>query len=227
MKSGMMIAAYSNILLDMSKKVKVDFTAPLIGPVQFQGNGYFLWSAMGMAVVAGLTAYALGRPLIKQTQEQETLNANFRYAIGRVRDNAESVAFLGGDEIEKKGIMQKFKPVAENWYKIMKTNKRIGWFQSYYGTAADIVPFIIMTPAVMTGSMTYADLKLASIGFGRVDAGLNWFTNSIQPLAAWKATLNRLSTYDDAVDKSIAEAQNNIINIGPQEKHIPAPMGPT
>ena len=219
LQSGMMIAAFSNILLEMSKKVKIDIeSVPLIGPVQFQGHGYFLWAAMGLAVTASLSAYALGRPLIKQTQEQETLNANFRYAIGRVRDNGESVAFLGGEEIEKKNLMGKFKPVAENWYKIMKTNKRIGWLQQYYGQASDIVPFIIMAPAVMTGAMTYADLKLASIGFSRVDAGLNWFTNQFQALASWKATLNRLSTHDDAVDKSIADAQYNNSNIVLQEK---------
>lgn len=214
LQSGMLIAAFSGVLVDVSKKVKID-----MGPLHFQDHGYLLWASIGLAAAAGLSAYALGRPLIKQTQEQERLNADFRSAAGRVRENAESIAFLGGEDIEKKNLMEKFKPVAENWYKIMKTNKRLGWLQSYYGNAANLVPFILMAPAVMTGSMTYADLKLASIGFDRVDAGLSWFTNSFQSLAEWKATQNRLSTHDEAVDKSISDAQYNNTNIGSQEKH--------
>lgn len=219
-QAGMMITAFSDILLNMSEKVNVE-----IGSMKFQGNGYLFWSAVGMSAVAGLAAYGLGLPLIRQTQKQEMLEADFRHSIGRIRENAESVAFLGGEEIEKKSLKEKFKPIAENWYKIMKTNKRIGWMQSYYGHAGEMAPFLLIAPAFMTGSITYDDLVLARSGFSRVDAGLNWFTNNVQALASWKATQNRLATHDDAVEQSIRDSEYNNVLLppsSPADVHKPA-----
>lgn len=45
---------------------------------------------------------------------QEKMEADFRYGLVRVRENAESIAFYGGEENEMQLLLQRFKSAFEN-----------------------------------------------------------------------------------------------------------------
>jgi ABC-type uncharacterized transport system fused permease/ATPase subunit len=45
---------------------------------------------------------------------QEKKEADFRYGLVRVRENAESIAFFGGEENEIQLLLQRFKSAFEN-----------------------------------------------------------------------------------------------------------------
>lgn len=45
---------------------------------------------------------------------QEKKEADFRYGLVRIRENAESIAFYGGEENEMQLILQRFRSAVEN-----------------------------------------------------------------------------------------------------------------
>lgn len=45
---------------------------------------------------------------------QEKKEADFRYGLVRIRENAESIAFYGGEENEMQLLLQRFKNAFEN-----------------------------------------------------------------------------------------------------------------
>lgn len=52
-------------------------------------------------IIATWIAFRLGRPLIRLNFLNEKLTANFRYALMRLRENAENIAFYQGAQVER------------------------------------------------------------------------------------------------------------------------------
>src|SRR5690606_6670027 len=73
-------------------------------------------------------AFWIGRPLIRLNFLYEMATANFRYALVRLRDSAENVAFYQGEKVERHGLLSRFAAViAVYWRVVFRTVKFNGW----------------------------------------------------------------------------------------------------
>ena len=85
--------------------------------------GYMVWVALGYALVGTTLTHLVGRPLAILSFRQQRVEADFRYALVRIRENMESIALYRGEEEEDVTLRERFAGVIENWYQIMIANQ--------------------------------------------------------------------------------------------------------
>ncbi|KAA1055865.1 Efflux ABC transporter, permease/ATP-binding protein [Azospirillum argentinense] len=78
--------------------------------------GYMVWVALAYAVVGTWLTHRIGRPLARLSFDQQKYEADFRFALVRLRENAESVALQGGEAQERRGFASRFARVVDNWW---------------------------------------------------------------------------------------------------------------
>jgi len=187
------LVTFTLILWNLSGSV----TLPIFGGVEIPG--YMMWAAILYAVAGSWLTYKIGRSLVRVNFDLQRSNADFRYRMIRVRENAESIALYGGEPDEVRRLDGSFQTVYRIWWDFMRYNKRLVWFTSFYGQAATIFPFVVAAPRYFTGDITLGVLMQTASAFGTVQSSLSWFVETFPSLAEWKATTDRLTGFGEAM----------------------------
>ena len=161
--------------------------------------GYMVWVALIYAIGGSWMAHRMGRPLIGLNFFQQRFEADLRFALVRMRENAEGIALYRGEKDEYRNLMERFKHVWNNWYGLIKYQKRLIGFTAFYSQLAVIFPFVVAAPRYFLGAIQLGGLMQVADTFGRVQDAMSWFVNSYSSLAEWKATVDRLTTFHQAI----------------------------
>jgi putative ATP-binding cassette transporter len=161
--------------------------------------GYMVWVALLYAIAGSVLSHLIGRRLIPLNFAQQRFEADFRYGLVRVREHAESIALYRGEGPEGAGLLARFGHVVSNYWALVRAQKRLIWAQSFYGQMAVIFPFIVAAPRYFGGPLKLGDVMQIANAFGQVQGALSWFVSAYASLATWKATTDRLLTFDDAL----------------------------
>lgn len=182
------------------------------GPMDFFGvtvPGYMVWAALAYAIVGSVLTHYVGRPLIPLNFQQERFEADFRFNLVRLRENAEGVALYHGERTEEKSLQDRFERIRLNWWSLMTITKRLTGFTAGYSQVALIFPFIVAAPRYFSGAMPLGGLMQVASAFGQVQSSLSWFVNSYGTLANWKASVDRLLTFQSALEQTTVEADRH------------------
>lgn len=201
----------------------------MLGHSEITVPGYMVWFAVGYAVFGSLLTWWIGGPLVTQSFEQQRYEADFRFGLVRIREHAEAVALYHGEAQEQAQLWSRFAWVRKNWWDIMRTTKRLNLVSTFYGQFALIFPFLVGAPRYFAGKIQLGDLMQISSAFGHVQDALSWFVNAFSSLADWKASVNRLAGFHEAVQAAhaqkagIAVERNNVdaILLDRVELHTP------
>lgn len=174
----------------------MDFT---LGGTTFHIEGYMVWVALIYAVAGTWLAHRIGRPLVPLNFEKQKVEADFRFALVRFRENAEGIALNHGEPGEIRGLRERFAAVALNWWEIMKRQKKLTWFRAGYNQIAVVFPILVAAPRYFSGQIKLGDLMQTSSAFGQVQGALSWFVTAYVQLASWKATVDRLTSFQAAM----------------------------
>jgi len=169
--------------------------------------GYMVWVAAGYAVAASVLTYFIGRPLIKLYFQKERREADFRFSMVRLRENAEGVALYHGEAPEQQGLLSRFELIRQNWWSLMHYTKRLSYFTAGYRQIAIVFPFVVAAPRFFSGAITLGGLTQIASAFGEVQGALSWFVNAYGSLAEWKASVDRLLTFKLALEQATREAE--------------------
>lgn len=91
-------------------------------------------------IVATVFAVKIGRPLIALNFLNEKLNANFRYALVRLREYGESIAFFRGETVERNNLLTRFAGVIANMWAIVFRSLKFQGFNLAISQAAVVFP---------------------------------------------------------------------------------------
>ena len=180
------------------------------GPLEVLGvsiAGYMVWAALIYAVVGSILTHYVGRPLIGVNFQQERFEADFRFNLVRLRENAEGVALYRGETPEREGLRERFERVRGNWWQLMRYTKRLTGFTQGYAQIAVIFPFVVAAPRYFSGAMPLGGLMQIASAFGQVQNALSWFVQSYGTLANWRASVDRLLTFHAALDATVHDAE--------------------
>ena len=169
--------------------------------------GYMVWAALIYAVVGSAITYYVGRPLIRLNFQQERVEADFRFSLVRMREYAEGVALYGGEAAEHRGHLSRLERIRQNWWALMHYTKRLGAITIGYNQAAVVFPYFVAGQRYFAGEITLGGLTQIANAFGQVQSSLSWFVDSYTTLAGWKASVDRLLTFHEALDRATADAQ--------------------
>lgn len=184
--------------------------------------GYMVWVALGYSLLGSWLTHVVGRPLIRLNFAQQRYEADFRFSLVRFRENVEGVALYRGEADEVGIFRQRFAHVVANWWQIMRRRKRLTWLTAGYAQVAVIFPFLAAAPRYFAGSIQLGDLMQTASAFGHLQGALSWFVEAYTELAAWKATVDRLSTFSQAMAEirqqggghiELADGQDELLRI--------------
>jgi putative ATP-binding cassette transporter len=181
----------------------------LSGSLEVRGvsiPGYMVWAALVYAVAGSVLTHVIGRPLIKLDFNQQRYEADFRFSLVRIRENSEGVALYRGEPEELTGLKQRFAAVIGNWWALMQKQKQLTWFTSFYGQLAIIFPLVVASPRFFSGQIQLGAIFQTASAFGQVQGALSWFISSYTNFATWKATVDRLIGFSEAMSEVHAEA---------------------
>lgn len=168
-------------------------------------------------IIATVLAVYIGRPLIRLSFLNEKFNANFRYALIRVREYGESVAFYKGEGVERRTLMTRFGDVIANAWAIVFRSLKFQGFNLGVSQAAVVFPFIVQAPRLLNKQITLGDMMQTAQAFGQVQDSLSFFRTSYDDFAVYRAVLIRLSGFLDTMQ---AVEQLPIIQLEPAQQRI-------
>jgi putative ATP-binding cassette transporter len=170
---------------------------------EFSIPGYLVWGALIYAVIGTAVTQWIGAPLVDLNFQKERREADFRFNLVRVRENAEQIALLRGEPAEHERLSARYGAVIRNWYAIMSRTKRLVFFTGSYDQAAVVVPYILIAPAYFAKTLPLGGIMQTAEAFGSVQSSLSFFVTAYRTLAEWRAVVARL----DGFETSIAGAE--------------------
>jgi vitamin B12/bleomycin/antimicrobial peptide transport system ATP-binding/permease protein len=155
-------------------------------------------------IIATVFAFRIGRPLIRLNFLNELLTASYRYALVRIRDNSENIAFYRGEQVENSGLMGRFAAVIANTWAIVYRSLKFQGFNLVISQIAVIFPYVIQAPRFFSQQITLGDVNQTATAFGQVEGALSFFRLAYDDFASYRASLNRLTQLLDADDDARA-----------------------
>ncbi|WP_208346303.1 ABC transporter ATP-binding protein/permease, partial [Aetokthonos hydrillicola] len=185
---------------------------------------FILWSISKSLVIAlvvySILAYVItigfyGKKLTILNFEQIRKEANFRFGLVRVRENAESIAFYNGIFQESNKIKFLFDEVFQNLKRlILWTEVYLNLFKNQFGYLPWIIPALILGNQILSGEIEVGKVTEAGGAFGEVAFSANLIMHQFEKFTKFAASINRLYIFLDYLKKPIKVIENtNIINI--------------
>ena len=175
----------------------------LSGPITLLGMtvpGYMVWVAIVYALAGTALTILIGRSLVGLNFLQQRYEADLRFGLVRIRENAESVALYRGEPEESARLSACVGDVVANFWGIMRMQKRLGWFTSFWSQLAIIFPILVAAPRFFAQQITLGGLMQINSAFGQVYGALDFIIGSFTSLASWKAVIDRLSTFREGLE---------------------------
>jgi putative ATP-binding cassette transporter len=155
-------------------------------------------------IIATVFAFRIGRPLIRLNFLNELLTASYRYALVRIRDNSENIAFYRGEQVENAGLMSRFAAVIGNTWAIVYRTLKFSGFNLVINQIAVIFPYLIQARRFFSQEITLGDVNQTATAFGQVQSALSFFRLAYDDFASYRASLNRLTGLLDANEEARA-----------------------
>src|SRR2546426_715024 len=211
------LASFIAILWGLSGAV----TLPL-GATGLTIPGFMVWAALVYAIAGTWLTHKIGRPLILLNFDQQRFEADFRFNLVRFRENVEGVALYAGEADEGRTFRERFAHVVGNWWGIMRQQKRLTWFTAGYNQAAIIFPFVVAAPRFFRGEIPLGGLVQTALAFGQVQQSLSFIVNAYADIAEWRAVVNRLVGFRDAIDRVRSQVGGIRVSPGADARLAPA-----
>ncbi|KAK3025113.1 hypothetical protein RJ639_044353, partial [Escallonia herrerae] len=144
----------------------------------------------------------LGRGLVTLNFLQEKKEADFRYGLVRIRENAESIAFYGGEENERQLLLQRFRSAFENLTQLLISSRNLEFFTNGYRYLIQILPVAVVAPMYFSGKIEFGVINQSVSAFNHILGDFSLIVYQFQAISAFSAVIDRLGEFDDVLDSS-------------------------
>jgi len=175
--------------------------------------GYLVWAALLYSIAGTYLTHLIGRPLIPLSFAQQRYNADFRFGLVRVRENAEQIALYHGEREEQHGLIERFAAIYTNWWAIMKRTRSLNFFTIGFSQIAIVFPLVVAAPEYFRGVFALGVLMQIGSIFGNVQGALSWFVTSYPDLVDWRATVQRLDGFERAMHEARRRAESPELSV--------------
>jgi putative ATP-binding cassette transporter len=191
------LVSFAIVLWDLSANFTLPYTTIAV-------PGFLFWAAVIYAGIGTLFTHLIGRPLVRLAFMQQRYEADFRFSLARLREYSEQVALLAGEAAEKASLVSRFAAIIKNYFAIIACRKNLTAFTAFYGQVSPIIPYIVAAPFYFAGKVTLGVMTQTASAFARVEGALTFFINYYVFLADFKAVLDRLVSFDTAINQAKA-----------------------
>jgi len=163
--------------------------------------GYMVFACIVYSAITTASMFLLSRPLVRRVEEKAAGEAQLRYELTRVKDNAENIAMVGGDQDERERLNVTLSDLVQRWLGVIVWQGRMMWLNGANLVLAPVVPLLLGAPKYLSGEMTLGSLMQAATAFVQVQLALNWLADNALRLADWFASSHRVTQLSDAIDR--------------------------
>jgi putative ATP-binding cassette transporter len=156
----------------------------------------FAYSVIGTALVVFIS-----RRLVVLNNAQLRLEADFRYGMVHVRDNAESIAFYRGEQQESKEVVRRLGNAIANYDRLILWTAAINVVKRSYDYFSRFLPWLVIAPIYFAKDADFGVFSQAGIAFAQVFSSLSFIVANIEQLAAFSASISRLEGFQGKVDE--------------------------
>jgi vitamin B12/bleomycin/antimicrobial peptide transport system ATP-binding/permease protein len=183
--------------------------------------GYLVWGALIYALIGTVFTHLIGRPLVGLNFQQQRYEADFRFNLVRTRENAEQIALLHGEPVERTRLLSRFALVVDNWLGIMQRTKKLTAFTATYSQASVIFPYVLIAPAYFAEKIQLGGMMQTASAFSSVQDSLSFFISSYRTLAEWQSVVARLSGFETSIENAAALIiKENILHVASDDKAV-------
>ncbi len=155
---------------------------------------------MAYAVIGTVVTMFFGKKLINLNFQQLRKEADLRYGLVHVRDNAESIAFYRGEEREEGQVKQRLLAAIGNLRFLIGWERNLEFFTKGYEYIILILPIVVMAPMYFAGEIKFGVVTQAESAFVQVLGALSIIVTQFEQLSNFVAGITRLETFSTALD---------------------------
>lgn len=187
-------------------------------------SGTLVGVAMVYAIFGTVMCFRIGRRLVGLHYDKYQKEADFRYGLVRVRDNAESIAFYRGEKREHLDLVRRLASVVGNMRSIIIWNRNLGFFRNSYNYAALLLPIAIVAPMFMSGKIEFGVVTQSLEAFAQVLGAVSLISNNFEGLSSYLAGIQRLGILWDDLDDFDADeeriARENLLQLDETSNNV-------
>ena len=189
------LIAFVAILWQVSKVLKFE-----IFGMHFEIEGFLLYVALIYTLLCSLITHLIGRRLRGLNFAKQRAEADYRSDLLLVRENAEAVAFMRGEDAERGRFRASFGEIIRNWRSIMNTEFRLECFSASYLKITNLIPIFACLPLYLSRAMSFGDMMQARSAFYSVQDGFAWFMDYYKQIMEWAASVQRIYEFISRMD---------------------------
>jgi putative ATP-binding cassette transporter len=171
-----------------------------VAGIQVTIPGFLVITAIAYAVLATMSIAWVGRSFIPATETRNQAEAEYRYVLTRLRENAESVALMRGESEERAGVERSLCQVLRAWRQVCLQCLKTTFISQTSGFFAPVLPVLICAPKFLNGSLTLGQVMQAASAFTIVQAAFAWLVDNYPKLADWAASARRVASLMTTLD---------------------------
>ncbi|HAN56915.1 MAG TPA: ABC transporter ATP-binding protein, partial [Betaproteobacteria bacterium] len=142
-----------------------------------------------------VTLLVFGKVLIGLNFYQLKREANFRFSLVRIRENAEAIAFYRGEAQESQQVGQRFNEAFSNYNKLIRGQLNLNLFQYGYSFMTIILPSAIIAGRVLSGELEVGRAIQAAGAFAAILSALTIIVDNFESFSRFAAGIDRLSSF--------------------------------
>ncbi len=203
---ALLLISFTKILWTLSGVVTLD-----LGLFEVSIQGHLVWLAFIYAASASMLGWWIGRPLTTATDNRQTMEANFRFALVKARENAQAIALIHGERHENPHFHQLFGGIINAWGQQTRAWGRIIMFSSGYSVLSMAFPILVSAPRFILGTITLGALMQSAQAFQQLVSSLSWPVDNMGKVAEWRASVERVL----GLTKALEELEREISKVDP------------
>jgi vitamin B12/bleomycin/antimicrobial peptide transport system ATP-binding/permease protein len=163
--------------------------------------GYMVWVALAYGISASLIMAWIGRPLVGAVGSKNEAEGYFRFAMMRLRDNAEQIALMRGADGERRHLSRAYDSVVGRWLAMVRSHGHLTWVTNATGPMIPIVPLLFAAPKYLAGDLSLGQVTQLAAAFIQVQIAISWVVDNYNRIAEWYASARRVMDIVDACDR--------------------------
>ncbi|MGA3302323.1 MAG: ABC transporter ATP-binding protein/permease [Methylovirgula sp.] len=189
------LVSFAIILWNLSGNFTLPYTKVAV-------PGFLFWVALLYAGFGTIITHLIGRPLVRLSFDRQRYEADYRFSLARLREYGEQVALLKGEATEKIALGRRFANIVKNYFQIIACRTPLLIFTSSFAQLSQVIPYVVSAPFYFAGKIELGIMTQTANAFGKVNDALTFFVTYYVSLADFKSVLDRLISFDSAIEKA-------------------------
>ncbi|MCX5494812.1 ABC transporter ATP-binding protein/permease [Kaistia dalseonensis] len=194
LQSSLLLVSFITVLWSLSSGI-----ALVIDGMSIVIPGYMVWCALIYAATGSWVSWRVGRPLINIGVERYAREADMRFALVQVSENANGIVLNAGEADERGRLNEELERLLAVMRRLVDSIARLTWVTAGYGWVGIVAPIVIAAPGYFGGQLSFGQLMMVVGAFNQVQNSLRWFVDNFSAIADWRATLSRVMSFREAL----------------------------